>query len=212
MNSSTEFPRRWPSYDPDDLDDPGATAPVHAGSTADELAALRLQVAQARDRERAWRAVSDTVRDLTVLRETDRVLQAIVERSRVLLGSHIGWIAGPDPDRDGELAVLAIDGVSTEWAQLMRSTRGRGAAGYVQRTRSPFSTADYFAEERIAHDPRIDATLRSEGVQSMVAVPMLAGADFVGVLVLADRSARDYTHPDIASLGMLAAHGVVALR
>ena len=152
------------------------------------------------------------MRDLTILREPDRVLQAIVERSRVLLGSHIGWIAGPDAEREGELAVLAIDGVSTEWAQLMRSTRGRGAAGYVQRTRSPFSTADYFAEERIAHDPQIDATLRSEGVQSMVAVPMLAGADFVGVLVLADRSAREYTHPDIATLGMLAAHAVVAVR
>jgi sugar diacid utilization regulator len=195
------------------LDAPIGTdaAPVHSGSAADELSALRQQVSQARDRERAWRAVSDTVRDLTILREPDRVLQAIVERSRVLLGSHLGWIAGPDPERDGELTVMAIDGVSTEWAQLMRATRGRGAAGYVQRTRSPFSTADYFAEERIAHDPQIDATLRSEGVQSMIAVPMLAGAEFVGVLVLADRSAREYTHPDIATLGMLAAHAVVAV-
>ena len=196
------------------MDAPDGTDAAALGQTrgaTDELAALRQQVAQARDRERAWRAVSETVRDLTILREPDRVLQAIVERSRVLLGSHIGWIAGPDAECDGELAVLAINGVSTEWAQLMRATRGRGAAGYVQRTRSPFSTSDYFAEERIAHDPQIDATLRSEGVQSMIAVPMLAGAEFVGVLVLADRSAREYTHPDIATLGMLAAHAVVAV-
>jgi len=176
------------------------------------MAALRLQVAQLRDRERAWRAVSDTARDLAVLREPEGVLQAIVERSRALLGSHLGWIAGPDVVSQEDLVVLAIDGVTTEWAQLMRVAQGRGAAGYVRRTRSPFATADYFAEERVIRDAQIDATLRGEGVQSMVAVPMLSGTDVIGVLVLADRVARDYTHPDIATLGMLAAHAVVAVR
>jgi sugar diacid utilization regulator len=207
--------RRWPSYDPDDLDDPDlagdGAAPAH-GPAPDALTALRWQVAQSRDRERAWRAVSDTARDLTVLREPAGVLQAIVERGRALLGSHIGWIAGPDVASEDDLVVLAIDGVTTEWARLMRVAQGRGAAGYVRRTRSPFATADYFAEERVIHDAQIDATLRGEGVQSMLAVPMLSGTDFVGVLVLADRVARDYTHPDIATLGMLAAHAVVAVR
>jgi len=215
MNSPHESPRRWPSYDPDDLDDPDLTgdgAVPAQGPAPDALTALRLQVAQSRDRERAWRAVSDTARDLTVLREPEGVLQAIVERSRALLGSHIGWIAGPDVDREDDLVVLAIDGVTAEWAQLMRVAQGRGAVGYVRRTRSPFATADYFAEERVTHDAQIDATLRGEGVQSMLAVPMLSGTDFVGVLVLADRVARDYTHPDIATLGMLAAHAVVAVR
>jgi len=215
LKSPHEPPRHWPSYDPDDLDDPdpaGVGAALAHGPAPDELTALRLQVAQSRDRERAWRAVSDTARDLTVLREPAGVLQAIVERSRALLGSHIGWIAGPDVASEDDLVVLAIDGVTTEWARLMRGTQGRGAAGYVRRTRSPFATADYFAEERVIHDAQIDATLRGEGVQSMVAVPMLSGTDFVGVLVLADRVARDYTHPDIATLGMLAAHAVVAVR
>lgn len=62
------------------------------------------------------------------------------------------------------------------------------------------------------HDARLDATLRSEGVQSMAAMPLLSRADFLGVLVLADRDARDYSHPDIATLSMLAAHAVVAIR
>ncbi|MDM7941584.1 MAG: GAF domain-containing protein [Hydrogenophaga sp.] len=204
-----------PSYDPDDLDDPDP-AVVGAALTrsADpvELASLRLQVAQSRDRERAWRAVADTARDLTVLREPAGVLQAIVERSRALLGSHIGWIAGPDVASEDDLVVLAIDGVTAEWAQLMRVAHGRGAAGYVRRTRSPFATADYFADERVIHDAQIDATLRGEGLLSMVAVPMLSGTDFIGVLVLADRVVREYTHPDIATLGMLAAQAVVAVR
>jgi putative methionine-R-sulfoxide reductase with GAF domain len=176
------------------------------------LTALRLQVAQSRDHERAWRAVFDTARDLTMLREPEGVLQAIVERSRALLGSHLGWIAGPDVTSQDDLVVLAIDGVTTEWAQLMRVAQGRGAAGYVRRTRSPFATADYFAEERVIRDAQIDAILRGEGVQSMIAVPMLSGTDVIGVLVLADRVPRDYTHSDIATLGMLAAHAVVAVR
>lgn len=176
-----------------------------------ELQTLRQQVAQARDRERAWQAVSDTARDLTVLREPQRVLQAIVERGRALVGSHVAWIALPDSQREDELVVKAIDGVSTEWAQQMRAASGRGVAGYVRRTRAPFATSDYFAETRVLHDAGLDATLRGEGVQSMVAVPMLSGADLLGVLVVADRSVRDYTHLDIAALGTLAAHAVVAV-
>ena len=176
-----------------------------------ELQTLRLQVAQARDRERAWQAVSDTARDLTVLREPQRVLQAIVERGRTLLGSHVAWIAFPDSHREDELVVQAIDGASTEWAQQMRADSGRGVVGYVRRTRAPFATSDYFAETRVMHDARLDATLRGEGVQSMVAVPMLSGADLLGVLVVADRSVRDYTHLDIAALSTLASHAVVAV-
>lgn len=210
LPSRQDLPR-----DPVDLEyphPPGFRVVLEHSSAPEELTALQLQVAQSRDLERAWRAVSDTARDLTVLREPEGVLQAIVERGRALLGSHLGWIAGPDVASKDELVVLAIDGVTTEWAQLMRVAQGRGAAGYVRRTRSPFATADYFAEERVVHDEQIDAILRGEGVRSMVAVPMLSGTDVIGVLVLADRVARDYTHPDIATLGMLAAHAVVAVR
>ena len=176
-----------------------------------ELEALRFQVAQAQDRERAWQAVSDTARDLTVLREPQLVLQAIVERGRALLGSHVAWIASPDSHHGDDLVVQAIDGVSTEWAQQMRAASGRGVVGYVRRTRSPFATSDYYSEQRVVHDVNIDATLRREGVQSMVAVPMLSGAELLGVLVVADRASREYTHPDIAALGTLAAHAVVAV-
>lgn len=203
-----------PTYDPDDLDDFAPLSTTLAGDPAPPpaaLAALRQEVEQARNRERAWRAVSDTARDLTVLREPSRVLQAIVERSRALLDSQVAWIAGPGPGANDTLEVLAIDGFSTALARTMRASRGRGVAGYVRRTRSPFSTSDYFSEDRVAHDPKIDATLRSEGVQSMVAVPMLSDMDFIGVLVLADRAARDYTHPEIATLTMLASHAVVAM-
>ena len=176
-----------------------------------ELEALRFQVAQAQDRERAWQAVSDTARDLTVLREPQLVLQAIVERGRALLGSHVAWIASPDSNHGDDLVVQAIDGVSTEWAQQMRAASGRGVVGYVRRTRSPFATSDYYSEQRVVHDVNIDATLRREGVQSMVAVPMMSGAELLGVLVVADRASREYTHPDIAALGTLAAHAVVAV-
>ncbi len=215
LNKQDALSRRDLASDPEGLEYPDPTGFVVAlehSSFSEELTALRLQVAQSRDLERAWRAVSETARDLTVLREPEGVLQAIVERSRALLGSHLGWIAGPEVDSKDELVVLAINGVTTEWAQLMRVAQGRGAAGYVRRTRSPFATADYFAEERLIHDEQIDTILRGEGVQSMVAVPMLSGAEVIGVLVLADRVARDYTHPDIATLGMLAAHAVVAVR
>ncbi len=215
VNSKDALSHQDLTGDPEGLENPdprGFVVGLEPSADSEELAMLRLQVAQSRDLERAWRAVSETARDLTVLREPESVLQAIVERSRALLGSHLGWIAGPEVDSKDELVVLAINGVTTEWAQLMRVAQGRGAAGYVRRTRSPFATADYFAEERVIHDEQIDAILRGEGVKSMVAVPMLSGTDVIGVLVLADRVARDYTHPDIATLGMLAAHAVVAVR
>lgn len=180
-------------------------------SVSDELATLRQQVSQSRALERAWRAVSETARDWTVLREPDSVLQAIVERSRALLGSHLGWITGPHTHSKDELVVLAINGITTESTKLMRVNQERGVAGYVRRTHSPFTTSDYFSEKRVIHDEQIDLILRDEGVQSMLAVPMLSGGDFIGVLVLADRVSRHYTPPDIETLCMLAAHAVVAV-
>lgn len=186
-------------------------SPLQPESVTDELATLRQQVSQSRALERAWRAVSETARDLTVLREPDSVLQAIVERSRALLGSHLGWITGPHTHSKDELVVLAINGITTESTKLMRVNQERGVAGYVRRTHSPFTTSDYFSEKRVIHDEQIDLILRDEGVQSMLAVPMLSGGDFIGVLVLADRVSRHYTPPDIETLCMLAAHAVVAV-
>jgi hypothetical protein len=178
----------------------------------EELGALRPPVSQSLDLERAWQAVSETARELTMLREPDSVLQAIVERSRALIGSHLCWISGPKVDSNDELVVLAINGVTTDSTQLMSVTQDRGVAGFVRRTRSPLATSDYFSEKRFIHDEQVDVTLRAEGVQSMLAVPMLSGADIIGVLLLADRVERRYTPPEIATIGMLAAHAVVAIR
>lgn len=215
MNPQKALAPQGLTNDPNTVEYPhsnGVAAALGKLSGSEELATLQLQVSQSLDLERAWRAVSETARDLTVLREPASVLQAIVERSRALLGSHLGWISGPQVDSKDELVVLAINGVTTESTQLMRVTQNRGVAGYVRRTRSPLATSDYFSEKRVIHDEQVDAMLRAEGVQSMLAVPMLSGEDIIGVLVLADRVARRYTPPDIATLGMLAAHAVVAIR
>lgn len=67
---------------------------------------------------------------------------------------------------------------------------GSGLGGAVALRRSLMIAPDYFAEPKITHD--YDARVRAEGVQSLVAVPVLEGNMLAGVLYVGARHATDF--------------------
>lgn len=166
---------------------------------------------QHQQNEFGLRAVFESAQFLTELKELDYVLFEIVERGRRLLGSGLAWLAGLDPE-DGTLRALAFSGVYSDEFSDKQPPPSAGVAGHVLKTRSSFTTHDYMADTRFEHSPESDAMINGEGLCSLVAVPLLSGADVTGVLIVGDRYTRRYLPRETSILGTLAAHASVAVR
>lgn len=164
-----------------------------------------------RQNELNLRGVFESAQALTELKNVDQVLFDIVERGRRLLGSDLAWLAGMRPDV-GDLSVLAVSGVYSNETRNTRTQVNTGVAGHVFRTRSAFATSDYMGETNFEHTLENDLMIQREGLQSLVAVPLLSGAEVTGVLIVGDRYPRTYHPREVSILATLAAHASVAER
>lgn len=173
--------------------------------------AIRKRLEQHQQNELSLRAVSESAQTLTELKELNQVLSEIVERGRRLLGSDLAWLSGVDPD-DGKLCVLAVSGVLSDESRKTNPPVNAGVAGHVLKTHSPFSTHDYMGDTRFEHTPESDAMINREALLSLVAVPLLSGAEVTGILLVGDRYTRSYLPREISILATLAAHASVAVR
>lgn len=188
-------------------------APQRAGLLAAVHRALAVgeRLQQQQRSEARLRAVFESAQSLTALRPLDQTLSEIVDRGRRLLGSDMAWLSGVDPQAQ-RWGLLAIDGLHTVAGRDMAPPVHAGVAGHVYRTRMPFATAHYFDDPRFAHDDTIDATLREEGLHSLVAVPLVSDEAVIGILIVGDRYSRSYASWELATLSTLAAHATIAVR
>ena len=173
--------------------------------------AIGKRLEQHRQNEVSLRGVFESAQALTELKELDQVLFEIVERGRRLLGSDLAWLAGLNPE-DGNLCVLAVSGVFSKETRKTNTPVNIGVAGHVLKTRSPFATSDYMRETNFEHSAETDLMIQREGLQSLVAAPLLFGTEVIGILIVGDRYSRPYLPREISVLATLAAHASVAVR
>ncbi|MBB4922935.1 sugar diacid utilization regulator/GAF domain-containing protein [Kitasatospora kifunensis] len=172
---------------------------------------------QHRRREAELTALFDTATDLAGSHELDTVLQAIVRRARLLLGTDTAYLTLPDPVA-GDTYMRVTDGSVSPLFQHLRLSLGDGLGGLVAQRARPYATGDYRTDERFRHTGRIDAGVREEGLVAILGVPLLLGAvrpegghRVIGVLFAADRAPRVFAPEQVALLCSLAAHAAVAL-
>ncbi|NRC56302.1 GAF domain-containing protein [Neoaquamicrobium sediminum] len=180
---------------------------------ADLEIALRLQenFENKRKRERELSALYETARDLSALRNTDQVLQAIVQRARQLVGSDIAYLSAADDERN-DFYVRATEGVISQDFARIRVPREIGVCGSVARTRRPFYSSSYSSDEAFAHDPSIDQATRGEGVVSILGIPLEVDSQVIGVLFVGDRYVRSYTPQEMAVLSSLGTFAALAIE
>ena len=184
-----------------------------ASMGADLEIALRLQenFENKRKRERELSALYETARDLSALRNTDQVLQAIVQRARQLVGSDIAYLSAADYERN-DFYVKATEGVVSQDFARIRVPREIGVCGSVARTRRPFYSSSYSSDEAFAHDPSIDQATRGEGVVSILGIPLEVDSHVIGVLFVGDRYVRSYTPHEMAVLSSLGTFAALAIE
>ncbi|MBP0454805.1 GAF domain-containing protein [Kitasatospora sp. RG8] len=165
---------------------------------------------QHRRREAELTALFDTAGDLAASRDLDTVLQAIVRRARMLLGTDTAYLTLPD-EAAGDTYMRVTDGSVSVLFQTLRLSLGDGLGGLVAQTARPYATPDYRTDERFHHTGTIDAGVLDEGLVAIIGVPLLLGGQVIGVLFAADRSPRAFSPDEVALLCTLAAHAAIAL-
>ena len=189
-----------------------------AGEGADEIGEavatavrLRANFEHKRKRELELSALYETARDLSALRSTDQVLQAIVQRARQLVGSDIAYLSAADEER-GDFYVRATEGVVSPDFARIRVRRDIGVCGSVAMTRRPFYSSNYSADRSFDHDDGIDRATSGEGIVSILGIPLELEAHVIGVLFVGDRYTRSYTPQEMAVLSSLGAFAALAIE
>ncbi|SEG15433.1 GAF domain-containing protein [Actinacidiphila yanglinensis] len=196
--------------------------------------ALRIRGAlrQHRRRETELAALFDTASDLAALRDLDAVLQSIVRRARMLLGTDTAYLTLRDTEA-GDTYMRVTDGSVSPLFQNLRLSYGDGLGGLVAQTACPYATPDYRTDERFRHTGSIDEGVLDEGLVGILGVPLLLGSggpagsrgaissgvkgrggdggEVIGVLFAADRTPRPFTPDEVALLCSLAAHAAIAI-
>jgi DNA-binding PucR family transcriptional regulator len=171
---------------------------------------VRDQLQAHRRREAELAALFQTASDLAALTSVDDVLAAIVRRARALLGRDIAYLCLNDDER-GDTYMRVTDGSVSAEFQAVRLPLGGGLGGLVAQQGVPIASADYFNDHRFRHLGNIDSAVHSEGLVSILGVPLKRGAQVIGVLFAADRRRRAFSRDEVALLSSLAAHAAVAL-
>ncbi len=177
---------------------------------------VRGSLRQHRRREAELAALFDTAGDLAALRDLDAVLQSIVRRARMLLGTDTAYLTLPDEEA-GDTYMRVTDGSVSAIFQRLRLELGEGLGGLVAQTARPYATPDYRTDERFHHTLTIDAGVTDEGLVAILGVPLLLGSSsseggkVIGVLFAADRTPRPFSPDEVALLCSLAAHAAIAI-
>ncbi|MDV6010947.1 helix-turn-helix domain-containing protein [Haloechinothrix sp. LS1_15] len=170
---------------------------------------LRARLDTYRRRTTELTALYDTAGDLTALRDVDKVIGAIVRRSRQLLGTDLAYLMLMDEHR-GDTYMRAAEGALTSEFLTVRLPLGTGLGGLVAETAAPMWTADYLADDRFVHT--IDDIIAAEALTSILGVPLRIGQRVIGVLFAADRSSRSFAKEEASLLSSLGAHAAIAIE
>ncbi|GAB3891316.1 hypothetical protein GCM10029964_064280 [Kibdelosporangium lantanae] len=207
-------------------DDIGSVIAEARGVRPDEFAeiekgawlAMRVHrtLRQHRRREAELTALFDTASDLAALRDLDAVLQSIVRRARLLLGTDTAYLTLPD-EQAGDTYMRVTDGSVSPLFQALRVPLGKGLGGLVAQTSNPYASPEYQVDERFDHTSTINTAVEDEGLVAILGVPLLLGSStreggkVIGVLFAADRTARSFSPDEVALLCSLAAHAAIAI-
>lgn len=182
-----------------------------ATALAEHVHRARFEHTRLRRREHELSALFSSARELAELRDDDAVLTRLVQRAHEMMGVDVTYLSEFHP-ATRELRVRVTSGSVSAEFQHLRVPPGRGLASVVVETRTPQWVAEYAEYQQDRHDQGIDDAVSSEGLVSILGVPMLSGDDVLGVLFVANRETYAFAPEEIALLSALADHASVVLQ
>jgi PAS domain S-box-containing protein len=176
----------------------------------EELASSRAEIEQRADAERTLREIAARI---TAIRDPDEILQQVIDAATRLLRAsgamiNLVGVAGTDPswahmedERTSNFQIL--DAVSLE--------PRAGVSGLAIATGQVAMSGDYLADERFNHTPERDEFVRSSGIRSVVAAPVLVGDRATGAITVYSPEPNAFSEADAALLKSLADQAAVTI-
>lgn len=179
----------------------------HAGAARSQRG---LPVDPSSRQSRQLSALFDIATELSSSLDTETVLRRIVHRARILVGADAAYLALNDDDA-GDAYIRRVDGIHTQQFAELRLPHGTGLGGLVaQRGRAEW-TNDYLGDDRFDHTAPTDDAVATEKLKAVLGVPLLRDDAVVGVLMAANRDARNFDAADADLLSSLSVHATIAL-
>lgn len=172
---------------------------------------LRSELARLRRREHELNALFSSARELAEVRDVDMVLTRLVTRAHEMMGTDVTYLSQFDP-ATRELHVRKTAGAVTPVFQNLRVPPGKGLASGIAASRTAQWALRYSDYAGDPHEAGIDDAVSSEGIVSILGVPMLAEGEVLGVLFAATRHEHAFTAEETALLSALADHASVVLQ
>lgn len=169
------------------------------------------ELARLRRREHELGVLFSSASQLAGIRDSDALLQRIVQRAHQMMGADLSYLSEYDPGTRELYVRTTVGSVSANFRKL-RVPPGKGLASQVVEQRVGGSVQRYSDFESERHEAEIDAAVESEGIVSMAGVPMLTDDEVLGVLFVATRQERAFSAEELALMTALANHASVVLQ
>jgi uncharacterized protein YigA (DUF484 family) len=179
--------------------------------TAKKAVRINGRLWEAKRKEGLLGALYDISNDLVEARDHDAVLDAVVKRTRRLLNADIAYLSLNDHDR-GVSYVRTTDGVVTDAFKNITLPLGSGVLGSIATGHTPLQSVDYLPDRAFPHLPEVDDAVAGEGIRSMLGVPLVAEANMIGVLLVANRYPHRFSSEDVSTLTSIGGNAAVVLR
>lgn len=154
------------------------------------------------DRLRSIQAITDA--ELSRLDDED-LLAELLDRTRGILKADTAAVLLLDA-AGGHLVAAAASGLEDEVRQGVRIPLGHGFAGRIAADRQAVIL------DRVDPTTVVNPVLLAKGVQSMIGVPMMAGARVIGVMHVGSLTGRRFTPEDAELLQLAADRAALAVQ
>ncbi len=176
-----------------------------------ELAESRTALSRTADAERTLREIAASV---TAMRDTDEILQAVVDAATRLLRSSGAMIDLIDPADAAGGAYRHTDArlkYNQDFLTEVEIQPDAGVSGMTLRTGKVEWSGDYLADDRFEHTPERDAFVRETGIKSVIAAPLLRRGEVIGAITVYVDRTNGFDEQDAAVLAGLADQAAVAI-
>ena len=165
-------------------------------------------------REAETRSLVEVGRAISASLDLQTVLELIVDRACLLLGTPRSALAVVEPERsDAVVRFVAVRGMTGDFATRVRPAHwqdGTTAKAIAQR-RSVW-TPDILSDAELDLTPLTRAGVEAEGYHAVLSVPMLAGDRVLGALAIYRDAVGPFSADDVDLLEAFAGQAAVALE
>jgi PAS domain S-box-containing protein len=175
-----------------------------------ELERSETQLVRRSERERTLR---ELVGSLAAIRDTDVLLEHVVEAAVTVTGADGAFL--DRMDASGRLRTAHSRNVTSEAARTMlQRTELEPPAGVMGRAlteRRVVRTDDYLEDGSFTHTADSDALVRELGIHSLVAAPLIADGELLGVLATYAGQGAAFDDESTALVAAFADHAAIAI-